>query len=156
MQLHAPREHLDPIPGMNGSRPRLPTPRIQGRGRGRAEGAGPQCGEMGRSAARPPSPGVGRPGSACSAACGLGARSHCRRREPGRSPLALGCGAPRRSRARPPPPGVGAGAAAGEGPPVRHNRVIIWMADKILPEILWGGHFSVSQRWGLRGPGPPS
>lgn len=54
MQLHAPREHLDPIPGMNGSRPRLPTPLIPGLGRERAEGAGPQSGEMGRSAALPP------------------------------------------------------------------------------------------------------
>lgn len=69
MQLHAPREHLDPIPGMNGS---CPPPMIQGRGREFARGAGPQSGEMGRSAVpltrrrMPPAA-----GAAHAAACGL-------------------------------------------------------------------------------------
>nr|XP_011761833.1 uncharacterized protein LOC105494756 [Macaca nemestrina] len=41
MQLHTPREHLDPIPGMNGSRPVPPPPTvIQVKGGGGNEGGG--------------------------------------------------------------------------------------------------------------------
>lgn len=57
MQLHAPQEHLDPIPSMNGSWPRPPM--IQERGRERAGEAVQRSGETGRSTA--PRPCVGRP-----------------------------------------------------------------------------------------------
>lgn len=147
MQLHAPREHLDPIPGLNGSWPRPPV--IQGRGREGARGVVPQNGEMGRSAApltRRLTPLPQRFGGLWSGLRGPDCRSPTRAHW-------------RRARAealtsRPQPPGWGPpapggrtlGALWGRGPPVRQDRVIICISNEILPEILRGGRFSISQR----------
>lgn len=48
------------------------------------------------------------------------------------------------------------GALWGRGPPVRQNRVIICISKEILPEILWGGRFSISRRWRLHSLVPQS
>lgn len=120
MQLHAPREHLDPIPGMNGSRPR-PPPRDSGAEAGMSEGGCPpkwgdgaeRCSPLPASDSRCPCPALG-PRQSEAHRCVLAGRAAWGAPDPARCLLGRGsaprCGWTLAS------PGGGPWRPLGEGP----------------------------------------
>lgn len=103
----------------------------------------------------PPRPASDASVHACAVACGLGSVFEeegeglwAHPASPGSGAHGLACSLLGWGQADP-------GARWRRGPRGLQNRVIICISYEILPEILWGGHFSISQRWRLRLPSSP-